>query len=131
MNEWHFDHPLHGPIQVSVRGNFRTDNSSVIREAVLADMGIAVCPVWLFGEEIESDRLQVVLEAYQPKPLPIHALHRRDRFVPSRVHAFIDEISHHFKEHPWISSDPLRPCKDVMPPPSRRCAHKKLLGTAG
>ncbi|MCP9917150.1 LysR family transcriptional regulator [Cyanobium sp. ATX 6F1] len=120
LNDWHFDHPLHGPLRVSVGGNFRTDNSSVIREAVLAGMGIGVCPVWLFGEEIESDRLRVVLEAYQPKPLPIHALHRRDRFVAARVDAFIKEISHHFKEHPWVSSDPLLPSPGVRPPPSRR-----------
>jgi DNA-binding transcriptional LysR family regulator len=102
-NEWHFQNPTGGIIQVTVNGNLQVDNSTAIREAVLSGLGIAVCPVWLFGELLTSDSLQVILQAYQPVPLPIHAVYRRGRFVTAKVRCWIDYLATEFKLNPWLS----------------------------
>jgi DNA-binding transcriptional LysR family regulator len=102
-NEWHFQTPAGGITRVTVKGNLQVDNSTAIREAVLSGLGIAVCPVWLFGELLTSDGLQTILQAYQPIPLPIHAVYRRGRFVAARVRCFIDYLAIEFKLNPWLS----------------------------
>jgi DNA-binding transcriptional LysR family regulator len=102
-NVWHFQSPKTGKIQVTVNGNLQVDNSPAIREAVLAGLGIAVCPVWLFGELMQSDRLKVILKDYQPTSLPIHAIYRRGRFIPAKVRCFLDYFTHKFKLNPWVS----------------------------
>ena len=102
-NEWHFQQPTGGTVQVMVQGNLQTDSSTIMREAVLAGLGIAVCPVWLFGALLNSDSLRLVLKDYQPVPLPIHAVYRRGRFIPAKVRCWIDYLTQAFKLNPWVS----------------------------
>jgi len=101
-NEWYFE-SSQGPIKVAVSGNFQTNSSVAIREAVCAGLGIAVSPIWLFGDAIQNGSLSVILKAYQPIPLPIQAIYRRGRFVPAKVRCFIDFLSNEFKLDPWLS----------------------------
>lgn len=108
-SEWHFHQAAGGPLQVTVRGNLQVDNSIAVREAVLSGLGIAVCPVWLFGDLLQSDQLRVILKDYQPTPLPIHAVYRRGRFVPAKVRCFIDYFSQKFALNPWVSERDAQP----------------------
>lgn len=102
-NEWHFQRPTGGTVQVIAKGNLQTDNSTIIREAVLSGLGIAVCPVWLFGDLLNSGSLRIVLSEYQPMPLSIHAVYRRGRFIPAKVRCFIEYLTNKFKLNPWVS----------------------------
>ncbi|BAU42677.1 LysR family transcriptional regulator [Leptolyngbya sp. O-77] len=104
-NEWHFQCPTRGPIHITATGNLQVDNSVAIREAVLAGLGIAVCPVWLFGDLLDSGRLRLLLKDYQPLPLPIYAVYRRSRFVPAKVRCFIEYLTEKFRLNPWVSND--------------------------
>ena len=110
-NEWHFQKKecvinakrnVEG-ISVIVRGNFETDNSTAIRVAVLSGLGIAVAPVWLFGDDLHQSSLVAVLQDYEPTALPIHAVYRRGRFVPARVRYFINFLADEFKLDPWVT----------------------------
>ncbi|MBO3461571.1 LysR family transcriptional regulator [Aetokthonos hydrillicola Thurmond2011] len=101
--EWHFQLPTGETTKVTVKGNLQVDNSTAIREAVLSGIGIAVCPVWLFGELIQSDRLKIILKDYQPTPLPIHVVYRRGRFISAKVRCFIEYFTNEFRLNPWLS----------------------------
>ncbi|PSB54787.1 LysR family transcriptional regulator, partial [Chamaesiphon polymorphus] len=96
-NDWHFHLPTGGTTTVTVNGNLRVDGSTGVREAVFAGLGIAVCPVWLFGDLIRSDSLKVILKDYQPTPLPIHAVYRRGRFIPAKVRCFIEYFTNEYQ----------------------------------
>ncbi|WP_293249421.1 LysR family transcriptional regulator [Microcoleus sp. PH2017_21_RUC_O_A] len=100
-NEWHFL-GTDGTIKVRVGGRFQTNSSVAIRSAVLSGLGIAVAPVWMFGDEIYRGDLKVVLQDYQPTPLPIHAVYRRSRFYPAKISSFIDFLAEEFKLDPWV-----------------------------
>lgn len=104
-SEWRFQSPTGAPIHVTVSGNFQTDNSVAVREAVLSGLGIAVSPIWLFGDLTHSEHLRVILPDYQPQPLPIQAVYRRGRFIPAKVRCFIDYLHQEFKLDPWVSDD--------------------------
>ncbi len=101
-NEWHFQSSK-GLVKVKVSGNFQANNSVAVREAVLSGLGIAVSPIWLFGDKVDQGGLKIVLKEYQPTPLPIHAVYRRGRFQPAKVRCFIDFFANEFKLDPWVS----------------------------
>uniref|UniRef100_A0A832H0U9 LysR family transcriptional regulator n=1 Tax=Oscillatoriales cyanobacterium SpSt-402 TaxID=2282168 RepID=A0A832H0U9_9CYAN len=101
-NEWHFQQ-AQATIKVRVNGRFQANNSAAIRAAVLAGLGVAVSPIWLFGDAIHCGDLKVVLQNYQPVPLPIYAVYRRSRFQPAKVQCLIDFLADEFRHDPWIS----------------------------
>lgn len=82
---------------VIVRGNLRVDDSAALREAVTAGLGIGTSPLWAFREGIANRSIEIVLEAYEPPPLPIHAVSRRSRFQPAKIECFIDFLRDEFK----------------------------------
>ncbi len=103
VNEWHFQ-GSEGASKVKVEGRFQTNSSVAVRSAVLSGLGVAIAPVWMFGDEIYRGDLQVVLQDYQPTPLPIYAVYRRSRFYPAKISSFIDFLTDEFKLDPWVSS---------------------------
>ncbi len=96
-NEWHFLCPKTGAITVRVSGRVQVSASEGMRTAVLEGLGIAVCPTWLFTDEIEEGRLIPILTAYEPAPMPIHAVMPSRRMVTPRVRAFIDYVAEEFR----------------------------------
>jgi DNA-binding transcriptional LysR family regulator len=101
-NEWHFQ-GNGDTIKVCVGGSFQTNSSVAIRAAVLSGLGIAIAPVWMFGDEIYQGDLKVVLQDYQPIPLPIYAVYRRSRFYPAKISCFINFLAEEFHLDPWVS----------------------------
>jgi len=102
VNEWHFQ-GAEGLIKVRVGGAFQTNSSIGVRTAVLAGLGIALAPVWMFGEEIYRGDLRVVLQSFQPTTLPIYAVYPRSRFYPPKLLAFRDFLAGEFRLDPWVS----------------------------
>ncbi|MFB2838959.1 LysR family transcriptional regulator [Aerosakkonemataceae cyanobacterium BLCC-F167] len=101
-NEWHFQ-GKNGIIKVRVGGSFQTNSSVAIRAAVLSGLGMAIAPVWMFGDQIYRGEIKVVLPDYQPTPLPIHAVYRRSRFYPAKITCFRDFLAAEFQLDPWVS----------------------------
>lgn len=98
---WHFSGPA-GEVAVPVAGNFLTNSSDAIREAVLADVGIAVMPDWLFRDEIDDGRLSTILRDFEPQRLPIHLAHSSRRFVPPKIRTVLDFLGHALGKDPTI-----------------------------
>jgi DNA-binding transcriptional LysR family regulator len=99
---WHFGGP-EGSVSVEVKGRVRTRNSEGIREALLSGLGIGYLPIWHLTDEIETGRLVVLLDRYQPKPEPIHALYPSRRFVPQKTRVMIDFLEQRFAMDPKLN----------------------------
>jgi DNA-binding transcriptional LysR family regulator len=102
VNEWHF-RGEDEIIKVRVKGRLQTNSSVAVRAAVLSGLGIAIAPVWMFGEDIYRGDLKVVLPDYQPLPFPIYAVYRRSRFYPAKIRCFIEFLQEEFTLDPWVS----------------------------
>src|ERR1700692_1038136 len=64
---WRFEGPgPDGAVSVEGKGPVRTRNSEAIREAVLSGLGIGYAPIWHLTDEIETGRLVVLLDGYEP-----------------------------------------------------------------
>jgi DNA-binding transcriptional LysR family regulator len=97
VDEWHFAGPDGAPIVVKVSGRVRVSASEGMRSALLEGLGLAVCPTWLFTDEIETGVIERVLADFEPDPLPIQAVYPSRRLVPPRVRAFVDFLIEEFR----------------------------------
>ena len=89
---------LHHP-----KGRFRTADAEQIRAAVLADLGLAHAPEWLFSQEIASGVVRPVLIGYEPGPLSISAVHPAARRVPTKVRAFTEFVIEALRHQPGFA----------------------------
>jgi DNA-binding transcriptional LysR family regulator len=90
-----------GPAHVRVRGRLVVDSSIVIREALLAGVGIALLPAFYIGDELASGTLRSILTRFEPKPVIVHAITNRSRHPPPRARAFVDLLRDHLAETKW------------------------------
>ena len=72
----------------------RTNSSEVVRECLLAGVGIALRSTWDIGPELRDGKLRVVLPAYRAsKDVGLHAVYPSRRFLPAKVRVFIDFLA--------------------------------------
>jgi DNA-binding transcriptional LysR family regulator len=77
--------------RVRVNGRFSSSSSEVIREAVLAGLGIGFTPNWFFTQELMQGEVVRILPTFSPHPLPIHALYPSSRRDSAKLDAFIKQ----------------------------------------
>lgn len=79
---------------VRVDSVIRTNSSEVIREAVLAGLGIALRSTWDVGPELRSGALKIVLPRYRAsRRVAIYALYPSRQHMPQRTRVFIDFLA--------------------------------------
>lgn len=82
---------------VGVRGPFRTNTMAAIYSAVSAGLGIGYSPMWQIRHLLETGQVETILEDFEPKPVPIHALWQENRLPPAKVRAFVDFLATRLK----------------------------------
>jgi len=88
-NQWHFSKNKKDE-NVHVTGRFSTNSPHAMRDATLSGLGIAVMPMFMIQEGLDSGDLELVLKDYEPTPVPISAVYPVRRFVSQKVQCFID-----------------------------------------
>ncbi len=90
---------------VRVAGPLRANNSIVLRDAAVADLGLVLLPTWLLGEDIKGGRLRPLLTDWEASPTgpeaAIHAVFLPNRRSSTKVRAFIDFLILHFGSPPY------------------------------
>jgi DNA-binding transcriptional LysR family regulator len=66
-----------------------TSNAAAV-EAALADFGLTRLLSYQVAPQLAEGSLQIVLEEFEPRPRPIHIVHREERFASPTVRSFID-----------------------------------------
>jgi DNA-binding transcriptional LysR family regulator len=91
-DEWRF-RTARGHRSVPVTGNFVGNNGTLLREAAVGGLGIALLPMHMVERELEAGTLRVILEHASVEPLGIWAIHAYASGVPAKVRAFIDFLA--------------------------------------
>ena len=102
---WRFEGKF-GEIVHQPKGRLRTNDPEQIRATVLAGLGLAHAPGWLFSREIASGEVRRILRKYERDPLPIYAVHPAGRRVATKVRVFIDFLAEVFSGEPNLTLDP-------------------------
>jgi DNA-binding transcriptional LysR family regulator len=100
-NEWVFRGP-DGPISVKVSGNFRANNGEAIKQAVMADLGIAAAPDWFVQQDLDEGRLKAILTDFAPGPAEINAVYPSARHVSAKVRVFTEFLQAEFQKIPAL-----------------------------
>ncbi|MDJ1157917.1 LysR family transcriptional regulator [Chelatococcus sp. SYSU_G07232] len=92
-DHWRLEGPS-GPETVRIEAPLRTNSSEVVREAVLAGIGIALRSTWDIGPELQAGRLAVVLPGYGgSRRLGVYAVYPSRRHLEQKVRAFVDFLA--------------------------------------
>jgi LysR family transcriptional regulator, regulator for bpeEF and oprC len=92
-----------GEIVHQPKGRLRTNEAEQIRAAVLAGLGLAHTPGWLFTREIASGDVRRILRRYERDPLSISALHPGGRRLATKVRVFVDFLAEIFAAEPSLT----------------------------
>jgi DNA-binding transcriptional LysR family regulator len=92
-DHWRLEGP-EGASTVRVDGQLRTNSSEVVREAVIAGVGIALRSTWDVGPELRDGRLLRVLPEWGgSRKVAIHAVYPSRRHLAQKVRVFIDHLA--------------------------------------
>lgn len=90
---WRLEGP-NGPVNYRPHGTLITNSSEVIREAVIAGLGIALRSTWDIGPELRGGKLVAVLPALEgSKNVTLSAVYPSREFLPAKVRLFIDYLA--------------------------------------
>jgi|SRR5882672_174295 len=91
-------------IRIKPRGRFRTHDAEQIRAAVLAGLGVAQTPGWLFTREVASGRVVRVLRNYEPDAIAISAVYPGSRRLSSKARVFAQFVAKCLAEDTMFTS---------------------------
>ncbi len=77
-----------------------SNNGEVLRDAAIADQGIALLPTFIVGPALQDGRLRTVLSDYVAPTINLYALYPRHRHLSSKVRLFVDMVEARFAESP-------------------------------
>ncbi|MBD8874995.1 LysR family transcriptional regulator [Roseibium polysiphoniae] len=83
---------------VRITPTLRANNSSLLRRAALAGLGIGLAQNWLLDPLVKEGQLEYVLPEWSYAPQPVHAVYPSNRYIPLKVRHFVEEISGFFIE---------------------------------
>ncbi|HEU4580462.1 MAG TPA: LysR family transcriptional regulator [Polyangiaceae bacterium] len=107
-DEWRFRDPARPrgesrSFSVPVEARFHAQSGSVLREAALAGLGLAVLPSFMVARDLAAGTLVQVLAPYSFVRIAIQALYAPARVLPGNVRAFVDLLSQRFRKPPWAA----------------------------
>ncbi|XYJ10054.1 LysR family transcriptional regulator [Telluria sp. B2] len=103
LNEWNFQDEAGKQIAVRVSGNFQSNSSEAIRQAVVEGLGIAYSPLWIYGDDIRAGRVKPILTRYRLPPLPLNVVFQPARKPSLKISHFVSFFADAFSRDPDIS----------------------------
>jgi DNA-binding transcriptional LysR family regulator len=99
--EWRFRGPA-GPYVLPAQGPLIASSGAILREAVIAGLGLAVLPFFMVARDVAEGRLALVLEGARRAEIGIHAVYP-DRRLPARTRALLDFLTRWFADPDWLA----------------------------
>lgn len=83
---------IQGEESVQLRPVLRSNSTSLLRDAAVAGMGLALLPHPLVREDLQARRLQVVLPQLSWPTLGLYGVYSSRRFLSTRVQVFLQHL---------------------------------------
>ena len=102
---WRFESAT-GNQTLRIKPRLTVTNNDAAIEATREGFGITRLLSYQVAPHIADGELQPILEDYEPAPLPIHIVHREDRYASSRVRSLIDLIAERLGADKFLNPAP-------------------------
>jgi DNA-binding transcriptional LysR family regulator len=80
--------------QIRVQGTFRSNHGASMIDAARSGLGVVMALSYQVQEYVERGELRVLLQQFEPTPLPVHAVLPSGRMQPARVRALTELLVH-------------------------------------
>ncbi|MBC7781601.1 MAG: LysR family transcriptional regulator [Proteobacteria bacterium] len=90
-----------GPHVIALRGPLRANNGDLLCQASIAGVGIALQPTFICAGALARGELEVLLPAFPPPELSIHAIYASRRHLSAKVRTFVDFLVTNLGEATW------------------------------
>lgn len=107
-------------LAVRVRGAFACNQAAAVVQACAAGLGLACLLSYQVEPEVRAGELKVVLEAFEPPPLPVQIVYPSTRLPSARLRAFVGFVKEHLRARP-----------ELGPPRGRRVVRSPTGGRGG
>lgn len=98
VNEWLYQEEGKADIVVRVGGNFRSNSSEAIRQAVCEGLGISYSTQWIYGDDIRAGRVKPILTRYRLPSLPLNVVFQPARRPSLKVNHFVSFFAEAFRQ---------------------------------
>ncbi|MEZ4376178.1 MAG: LysR family transcriptional regulator [Polyangiaceae bacterium] len=98
--EWRFRGEDGKPVAIT-RSTFATNNGTVLREAMLAGLGLCVVPFFMVARDVNRGAAELMLEGSRRAEIGIYAVVSKSRGLPLRVRALIEHLQKSFARADW------------------------------
>jgi DNA-binding transcriptional LysR family regulator len=89
--EWPFPTARGKPDRpVPVRSRLSVNTAEAAIDAAIAGVGVTRVLSYQAAQAVQDGRLQIVLAAFEPAPLPVHLLHAAQGSLPLKMRGFLD-----------------------------------------
>ena len=78
--------------KVKVSGDIQCNDGDALRIAAIQGCGIAQLPTYMVGLDIQSGRLNALLEEFEPEKMPVYAIYNHRKYLSAKIQTFIDFI---------------------------------------
>ena len=78
-----------------------SNNGEILKNAAIADQGIALLPTFIVGEALQAGQLRTVLTDYKPPDIALSALYPRHRHLSAKVRLFVELLEERFGYRPY------------------------------
>lgn len=97
-NDWLLVGPDDVEQTVRVSGNMESNYGDTLYKAVLGDLGLALLPLWMVGQDVKSGRLVDALPGYHAPDSAVYAVYPPGRHLSPKVRRFIDYLAESLAE---------------------------------
>ena len=85
QTDWRFNN-----VNVHIEPRLTVTSNDAAIAAVKAGLGVTRLLSYQVAEDLAAGELKILLESYEPDPIPVSIVHRQGRFASAKVRAFID-----------------------------------------
>jgi DNA-binding transcriptional LysR family regulator len=102
---WQFRPPGERGLAVRVGGGFRCNQAAPAIEACAEGLGFGLFLSYQVDSLVRAGKLQVVLQEWEPAPLPVSVVYPEAHWLPSRLRAFVDLLKEEVGGRPQFQTD--------------------------
>lgn len=103
MPVWVFRDGGSEEVRIRTSPRLEVNTAEMAIAAALEGHGLTRVLSYMVAPELAAGRLEIVLAAYEPAPVPIHLVHREGRHASARVRAFVDHAAQRLRANRSIA----------------------------
>jgi DNA-binding transcriptional LysR family regulator len=89
LNEWEFIDNKE-KVKIKISGDIQCNVGDALRTAAIQGCGIVQLPTYMVGLDIQTGRLNALLEEYEPEKLPVYAIYNNRKYLSAKIQTLID-----------------------------------------